>query len=456
LLPDKDGVVRVDRKLLGDRPTRAGLRRGFAECSLEGGAAAGYRGEAERLAAHAEPDPAKPFAEKKEITVLTTGQTLTLPDLLTSDLETYDTFGSVFALYLTLSGNDTLSKFTWLLEWPRLKDEEKRAKYSEFACHELNFLLSRKDPDFFAKVVQPYLRNKKDKTFLDDYLIGSDLRRYLEPWRFAQLNAVERALLTARLQGEGAGIARHLRELWELLPPQPDVLDRLFETALRGRAMDESRSVSGGFAGAKAELAALGDIPVLSKALATAAKPGSAPAAPATAAGVLGGARGGAVARGQLRLAEDETRKLAGLETNLAIDAAAERAPLNRGDKDALGRRGFGTEANHYYEFADAEGLREKAKAVAYYRRLGPTKEWAENNYYHLPIEQQNAQLIPVNAFWRDFAAWMASGAKAPFLSSNFTEANRNFSEIMFALAVLDLPFEAAKHTTRPKARPLP
>jgi hypothetical protein len=106
-------------------------------------------------------DPAKPFAEKKEVTVLTTGQSLTLPDVLTSQLETYDTFGSIYSLYLTLSGNDTLASFGWLLGWPKLKDEEKRAKYSEFACHELNFLLSRKDPDFFAKVVQPYLRNKK-------------------------------------------------------------------------------------------------------------------------------------------------------------------------------------------------------------------------------------------------------------------------------------------------------
>jgi hypothetical protein len=102
-----------------------------------------------------------------------------------------------------------------------------------------------------------------------------------------------------------------------------------------------------------------------------------------------------------------------------------------------------------FFSLPEVEVLRREAKAAAYYRRLGPTKEWAENNYYHLPIEQQNAQLIPVNAFWRDFAAWMASGAKAPFLSSNFTEAHRNFSEIMFALAVLDLPFEAGKHTTK-------
>ena len=34
-----------------------------------------------------------------------------------------------------------------------------------------------------------------------------------------------------------------------------------------------------------------------------------------------------------------------------------------------------------------------------YYRKLDKTQEWAENNYYHLPIEQQNADLITVNAF---------------------------------------------------------
>ena len=49
---------------------------------------------------------------------------------------------------------------------------------------------------------------------------------------------------------------------------------------------------------------------------------------------------------------------------------------------------------------------------------LGPTKEWAENNYYHRRIGAQNEGLIPVNAFWRDYAAW---DGKAPFLSPNLT-----------------------------------
>ena len=54
-----------------------------------------------------------------------------------------------------------------------LKDAEKRELYSKFACHELHFFLSQKDPKFFAAVVRPYLANKRDKTFLDHYLFQS-------------------------------------------------------------------------------------------------------------------------------------------------------------------------------------------------------------------------------------------------------------------------------------------
>ncbi len=88
--------------------------------------------------------------------------------------------------------------------------------------------------------------------------------------------------------------------------------------------------------------------------------------------------------------------------------------------------------------------LREQARP--FYRKLGPTKEWAENNYYQLPIDRQHADLIPINAFWRDYAAW---DGKTPFLSQHVAQAGRNFPEMMLALAVLDLPFESPKHPTR-------
>jgi hypothetical protein len=458
LVPDKDGVVHIDRKLLGDRQLVQIYAEDLRDAVWKEVALPDLEPKLKDLLLTRNLDPAKTFAERKEISVLTTGQTLTLPDLLTSELETYDTFGSIFGLYLTLSANDTLAKFAWLLEWPKLKDEEKRAKYSEFACHELNFLLSRKDSDFFTKVVQRYLRNKKEKTFLDDYLFGADVRRYLEPWRFAQLNAVERALLASRLQAEGPGIARHLKELWELLPPQPDETDRLFETALLGRAMDGENDVSGAMDGAKANLWARqpGKISTFAN------EPQSAPAG-AVASSLALRTRGDATTDRFANIADlkAEVEELAKVKKQLEL-STAEAKERQSSDNSAAYFALNGTGSNTIWQLSNAEGLREKPRQPPTTAGSARPREWAENNYYHLPIEQQNAQLIPVNAFWRDFAAWMAAGAKAPFLSSNFTEAHRNFSEIMFALAVLDLPFEAGEahdedrrpviHSDRPPA----
>src|SRR5207248_9718539 len=76
-------------------------------------------------------------------------------------------------------------------------------------------------------------------------------------------------------------------------------------------------------------------------------------------------------------------------------------------------------------------------------RRVDTTMEWAENNYYHLPIQQQVAALVTVSPFWLDYAR---HDGKGPFLSRHLADASRNFTEMIFALAVLDLPFEAPKH----------
>ena len=86
--------------------------------------------------------------------------------------------------------------------------------------------------------------------------------------------------------------------------------------------------------------------------------------------------------------------------------------------------------------------LAARGKMRQFYQKLDKTQEWAENNYWHLPIEQQGADLVTVNPFWRDYAAYRRQG---PFLSPNLAYASRNFTEMMFALSVLDLPFEAEK-----------
>ena len=79
---------------------------------------------------------------------------------------------------------------------------------------------------------------------------------------------------------------------------------------------------------------------------------------------------------------------------------------------------------------ADMDGKRQEARR--FFQKLDQTKEWAENNYYHLPIEQQLADLVTVNEFWADYAAHEGAG---PFLSKNCPQATRNFTELMLALA---------------------
>ncbi len=80
------------------------------------------------------------------------------------------------------------------------------------------------------------------------------------------------------------------------------------------------------------------------------------------------------------------------------------------------------------------------------YEKLDKTQEWVENNYYQLPIEQQNADLVTVNAFWNDFAQHRL---EEPFVSKHWAEASNNFTEMMFALSLLDLPLEAGQHEAK-------
>ncbi|KIG12791.1 hypothetical protein DB30_00999 [Enhygromyxa salina] len=94
---------------------------------------------------------------------------------------------------------------------------------------------------------------------------------------------------------------------------------------------------------------------------------------------------------------------------------------------------------------ADLEA-RDQVRAL--YRVVDKTKEWAENNYYKRTLADQGPELIPVNAFWRDFAEHLASADDRPFLSGQLVRATKNFAEMLCALALLDLPFEPTTPAT--------
>jgi len=76
------------------------------------------------------------------------------------------------------------------------------------------------------------------------------------------------------------------------------------------------------------------------------------------------------------------------------------------------------------------------------YQALPTTKEWAESRFWKVPPGDPAADRVSLNPFWRDFAV---HDPATPFLSPEFIYAHHTRTEVLFALAVLDLPFQAGE-----------
>jgi len=388
-------------------------------------------------------DPAHHFSQQKKVIIVQKGQKLVLEDVGTASLEAYDSLTKVYEYYVTSTGDTKLIEFGFILGWPQLDEAAKRAQYSRYACHELNFFIYERDPAFFEAVVRPYLHNKKDKTFLDAWLIEADLRGYLRPWQYAQLNVVERILLAQRIPAERGATAREISDLFDLLIPDAERQNALFQMALLCSALDEGDRF--GLGAAKEEIATAAN-ERFREMLKRVDRP---PAEDAAAVG----------ADIEEELEEMESMaefarpvskgKSAGKKRKAppAAARAGKRRSRAPADEEEVAKLKEGHAAADDLEILESDFYaREEAiygEALQFYRSAEPTKEWAENNYYKLPIAQQNADLITTNALWRDYARHDRS---QPFFSPHFIESNRNFTEMMFVLAMLDLPFSSSDH----------
>jgi hypothetical protein len=202
VVPDKDGVVTVPKEKLGPHAWVHVVLVDPLHTQVTHVSLAETKAAVLDLRLRDGLDPKAHFTQQKTVSVLPAGQPFVIQDAAVSRFEAYDSLGKVYGLYATLNNDPKLAEFAFLVNWSKLKDEDKRAHYSKYAGHELHFFLFQKDPEFFKAVVKPYLANKKDKTFLDRWLLEDDLAEYLQPWRFGRLNTVERILLAQRINGE--------------------------------------------------------------------------------------------------------------------------------------------------------------------------------------------------------------------------------------------------------------
>jgi len=365
-------------------------------------------------------DPEEHFIETKRIEFVDAGGEAIIDDARSAEVEVFDSLAGIYQLMTTISNDANLALFAFILDWPKLEDTAKRDLYGKHACHELHFFIYQKDREFFDAVVRPHLTNKLDKTFVDKWLLGVDLRTYLEPWAFAQLNLIEKILLAQRLDGnERRAIARLIDEQLELRPIDRDRIDALFTTMLAAKELHDNRE--GASVGLVDQLK-LGQKEnttrgreALEKGPATGGPPQQ-PAAP-----VRSGRRVAPTSEPSEQADEPVTE-------TISPDADSFALGTRRKQESEL------FESNRWYKRSEAENL---------YRAVQPTNMLVENNYWRLPLEQLRPDIVAPNRFWAEYAA---ASSGDPFVSANFVEASNSFLEMMFALSVIDLPFEAGQH----------
>lgn len=361
------------------------------------------------------------LTEQYLISMLQGGDELKIQDIKTATVEHYESMDDVYALLRTLSAGaskqqaDLLEKFSFVLKWPSLTEEEKASKYNEFACHELHFFLFHKDPAFFQEVIHPFLLNKMQKSFMDLWLLSrhyaqqssgdhcpfiAELRTFTAPVAFGRLHALEKVLLGLAVPEKLPAITRFMQHDAQLHPLEPQRYVALFKSALSSRALsgDDDRSL----------------LPAPER----------------------------KTARADFAAAEEEEddEAPATFASFGAFGCAAPRA-MKMTKKCAAPRKGRMAK----------RGVRSRGGSPPRRTFQAPTttKEYEERGYYALKADDPSVGLVPCNSFWADYSVHVSSSTSSlsSFISKHVMEATSSFTEVMCALSVLGLPFAASEHT---------
>lgn len=343
------------------------------------------------------------LAQSQRVEILSANEKKILGDPRTRRLQTYASIADVYRLYGTLLQNPEWEKFRFITKWHELSDADRRARYNEMACHELNFFLYHKDRKFFDAVIKPLIAQKLDKQLVDRWLLGESLESFDQLWRVQRLNTLERILLAQSIEARRGGTGRWLSNVVEANPLDPQWRSQRFEVALRGMALDSS--VDGRFLTDEFESLGTHDLR---------AKNG------AIDAGGLGGL-GGARAAFDAPAGEMDAKKSSGAKRDRRREFAKE---MKDSDSSSLSSDAFGVE-------------RMSAGRPELFTTLDQTREWAETQYYHVRLQNQVSALIPPGPFWREYFQQIG---RDDFLPTTLDLPTSQINEALCALAVIGLP----------------
>ena len=332
-----------------------------------------------------------------------------------------DSVASAFDLVRSFGEPGGLAAFEFLSRWNALADDERRRLYGEYASHELDLFLWFKDRRFFDAVVAPNLRNKRHKRFLDRWLLGDDVSAWAEPGALQDLDAVEMCLLAKRVPAVAEKVAKLLASECEAHPADPALRASRLSLALSA-ATPEARA-------AELRVEAQGGE----------SKPEWRPAYGVAGLGLdrKSAARRNVSADGMVA----DPDEVAELWSNQMVvrDKAKERLQRMAADARVGGQLRAGRAPSA--QLADDAAKRDAARQP--YRPPERTREWIETHHYRVRHADERSVRAGVNAFWRDYAAAVAAGRDAEFLSENVIEIGTGLFERIGALAVMALPFDA-------------
>ena len=395
LIPDADGVVLVENDLVKDLPILQVVACDPAIIVQRTVTADAKPAETVDLRLAESLDAAIPYTFKRGVLIAGPDQPLDLTSLGSAQLQVYGSVAQLMSLYRTLVADPRLKEFEELGAWHTLNRDGKLDAYSRLACHELHLFLRFHDREFFDQVVKPYLANKKEKQFVDHWLLDEDLTPFTGLWEYNQLNAAERALLAMRLPGIRETVRRDLGETVAKQDENFEALRMGIESALKANRLNavetESLSLerkanqqygffSGGMAGKKSQ-------------------------------------------------ASSARRKLSeGLKDKVASAAAA---PMGNGAfRD--GRLYAGRSA----------GGQLGGGGVAFFRKLASTKQWAESQWDRNRTVggPSPTSLISAGPFWNDVASMDVNQLG---VSDNLLRPIGSRHDALAALALCGLPLTA-------------
>ena len=203
-------------------------------------------------------DSQKCFSEVRNALSVPKHESDFIQDLTSSDIQIVDSIQKVFMIQkeimkLMRKNDPNLEKFEFIPKWKELDPEEKNKKLTLFTSHELHLFIKYKDPQYFTSVVVPYLKNKMEKTFIDNFLLGntSELVKYIEAHKIEELNCLETVLLIEAIcndpkyKDDAIFIAKKMKQQNEVKTKNISMLNKIFDTVLSLNMLKEKKESEG-------------------------------------------------------------------------------------------------------------------------------------------------------------------------------------------------------------------